>query len=293
MEAFEEPVPKTIMDMPVHLMQKITEDLNPFEKCYLRSVNHEFKNFIDSIPTVFEGIWVTADNNKLSWKLNGKEFECEKEDDGCTLSKRNFLNIQRRNNRVTKTYKECYVKKKSGVPEAIIQNRQTSNESTLVCVGDLHAELDELLPVSIHASRAYFVAYDFDKTVQILSTIKAGHLESFSIEFEEPMGKEHFTRVFETDQFKQAQIVEIHCIVEFNLEDLVNFEHLKQFICGVRSLVEPEEILQIRDHNNVTDSSASTTHHHVNPNFKFYGSTQAILTAVWLGSLLCQWVLFF
>ncbi|PIC16529.1 hypothetical protein B9Z55_023105 [Caenorhabditis nigoni] len=83
--------------------------------------------------------------------------------------------------------------------------------------------------------------------VQNLSTIKAGHLASFTIEFEEPMGREHFTRVFETDQFKQAQSVEIHCILEFNLEDLVNFEHLKQFICGVRSLVEPEEILQIRD----------------------------------------------
>ncbi|CAO4383868.1 unnamed protein product [Caenorhabditis nigoni] len=87
----------------------------------------------------------------------------------------------------------------------------------------------------------------FEKTVQILSTIKAGHLDSLSLEFEEPMGREHFTRVFEIDQFKQAQIVEIHCIVEFNLEDLVHFEHLKQLFCGVRSLVEPEEILQIRD----------------------------------------------
>ncbi|CAO4383867.1 unnamed protein product [Caenorhabditis nigoni] len=40
-------------------------------------------------------------------------------------------------------------------------------------------------------------------------------------------------------------------------------------------------------HNNITDSSASTTHHPVYPNFIFYGSTQAILTAFWLGSLLC------
>ncbi|CAO4383866.1 unnamed protein product [Caenorhabditis nigoni] len=250
-----DPVPKALMDMPVNLMRKITENLNPYEQCYFRSMNHDMKNFTDSFPTVFESLCVEANDSLIRWKLNENDFECTEVDDGCTFTKPKCLNTdtsdettaQRYNNRVTRKYEECYVKKSLEYLTPLFKVPKLRTHFLRFAVKIRTPEFDELLPVSFYAERAYFVAYDFDKMVQDLSIIKAGHLASFTIEFEEPMGRERFTKVFETDQFKQAQSVEIHCILEFNLEDLVNFRHLKQFICGVRSLVDPEEILQIRD----------------------------------------------
>ncbi|PIC16530.1 hypothetical protein B9Z55_023106 [Caenorhabditis nigoni] len=115
----EDPVPKTLMDMPVNLMRKITENLNPYEQCYLRSMNHDMKNFADSFPTVFESICVEANDSLIRWKLNRNDFECTEVDDGCTFTKPKCLNTdtsdetiaQKFNNIVTRKYEECHVKK--------------------------------------------------------------------------------------------------------------------------------------------------------------------------------------
>ncbi|CAO4383869.1 unnamed protein product [Caenorhabditis nigoni] len=251
-----DPAPKTLMDMPVNLMQNITKNLNPFEKCYLRSMNHDIKNFTDSFPTVFESIHVTAYDHTMSWKLNGKEFECKNEVFGCTLTKPKCLNsgyetyMQKCYNKVTKTYKECYVKKSLEYLTPLFKIARLQTDFLWLIVKIQTPGLDDLLPVPFLAKSVYIVAYSFDKMVQLLSSMQAGYLESIDLEFSEPIaepiGKEHFTRVFETDQFKQAQRVQIDPVVKFDLEDLVNFKHLKKFHCGL-SIVEPEDILRIRD----------------------------------------------
>ncbi|PIC16533.1 hypothetical protein B9Z55_023109 [Caenorhabditis nigoni] len=247
-----DPVPKTLMDMPVNLMQKITKNLNPFEKCYFRSMNHGIKNFTDSFPTIFQSIHVTAYDHSLSWKLNGKEFECKNEYFGCTFTKPKCLNsgdetyLQKCYNKVTKTYNECYVKKSLEYLTPLFKTAKLQTDFLWFIFKIQSPELDDLLPVPFFAKSVYIVAYSFDKMVQLLSSMQAGYLELFELEFSEPIGKEHFTRVFETDQFKQAQRVRIHAVVKFDLEDLVNFKHLKKFQCGL-SIVEPEDILRIRD----------------------------------------------
>ncbi|CAP23310.1 Protein CBG02191 [Caenorhabditis briggsae] len=250
-----DPAPKALIDMPVKVMRKITENLNPFEQCYLRSMNHVMKNFTDSFPTVFESICVEANDDLLRWQLNGNDFECKEVDDGCTFTKPKCLNTkksdetitQKYNNRVMKTYKECYIKKSLEYLTPLFEIAKLQTNLLWLEMKIQTPELDGLLPVGFNAKRAYIAAYNSDNAVQLLSTLKAGYLESFKIDFNGPMEREHFTIVFETDQFKQAQTIEIRNDVGFNLEDLVNFEHLKQFICGVKSIVEPEEILQIRD----------------------------------------------
>ncbi|PIC14765.1 hypothetical protein B9Z55_026956 [Caenorhabditis nigoni] len=246
-------LPKTLMDMPVKLMRKITDELNIFERSHLRSMNHALKDAIDSFPTVFKSIWITAYENKLSWKLNQREFECNPEENGSTFSRPKCLNTEnesysdRKKNTVTKKCEESYLKKglEYLTPLFKIPNLQTNH---LWFVSTIQTpELDDLLPVPFYTKSAYIHVSNFDKMVQLLSTLKAGNLEGFKISFDAPIGKEQLiARVFETDQFKQAQVVQIHCIVEFNVEDLMNFSHLKQFSCGLNT-INAREILRIRE----------------------------------------------
>ncbi|CAO4381469.1 unnamed protein product [Caenorhabditis nigoni] len=237
-------VPKTLMDMPIKLMRKITDDLNLFERSHLRFMNQDLKSYIDSFPAVFNSVWVTADKTKLSWELNGREFECNQEENGCTFSRPKYLTSEK-SEKVTKTYMESYMKKslKYLTPLFKIPNLQT-NYLWFVMMNQ-SPELDDLLPVPFYAKGAYVFAYDFEKTVQILINLKAGHLEWFKLDFNEPIGREYSIRIFETDQFKQAQSVQI-LRAKLNLEDLENFSHLKHFSCFLNA-IEPKEILRIRD----------------------------------------------
>ncbi|PIC14853.1 hypothetical protein B9Z55_027020 [Caenorhabditis nigoni] len=225
-----DPVPKTLMDMPVKLMRKITEELDPFE-----SKRHD---------------------NKLDWRFNGNEYECKKEGSGCTFSRPKCLNIERSNEcsfrqrnkiKVTETYDKCFIKKSLEYVTPLFQIPKLQTDHLSFVLKNQSPDLDNLLTVPFHAKSAYIVAYSFDKMFQLLSTMKAGFLESFNLELEEPTGREQFRKVFKTDQFKQAQIVHLPRIVKFNVKDLVNFSHLRQFSCGLKTIVKPTEILRIRN----------------------------------------------
>ncbi|CAO4382135.1 unnamed protein product [Caenorhabditis nigoni] len=245
---------KTLMDMPIKLMRKITEEMDPFERRYLRSINHAIKNFNDSLPTVFKSIRINAYKNELDWELNGNEYKCKKEGDGCTFSKPKCLNAEKsekgcyrceRDDKVTETYEESYMKKglEYLTPLFKIPNLQI-NEFRFSMM-DQSPELNDLLPGPFYAKEAFLFAYNFDKMVQILKNMKAGHLETLIMEFMD-IGREHFGRIFETDQFKQAKSVRV-LRAKLSLEgDLVNFSHLKHFTCYL-SPIEPEEILRIRE----------------------------------------------
>ncbi|PIC14671.1 hypothetical protein B9Z55_026900 [Caenorhabditis nigoni] len=80
-----DPVPKTIMDMPVSLMYKITENLDTVERTNLRTVNKSLKDVADSRPLVFDRVQITVFANCLNWNLNEKRFSCWKKENGCTL----------------------------------------------------------------------------------------------------------------------------------------------------------------------------------------------------------------
>ncbi|CAP25431.2 Protein CBG04791 [Caenorhabditis briggsae] len=236
-----DPVPKTLMDMPANLMQKITKDLDPFERSYLRLMNHGLKSFIDSFPTVFKRhIYIDVLDKELVLRLNGKKYGFEKEGDGCKFS------TPKNDWRFEKSEKS-YIQKGLEYLTLVFKIPNLQTDLLWWGVTDQTSELDDLLPVPFFAKSAFIVVYNFDKMVRLLTSLKPGHLEEFKLHFKEPIGKEHFTRVFETEQFKQAESVEIHRIVVFDLEDLVSFSHLKSFTCGLTSITEPEEILQIRD----------------------------------------------
>ncbi|CAO4382131.1 unnamed protein product [Caenorhabditis nigoni] len=126
-----------------------------------------------------------------------------------------------------------------------IPNIQTNDLCLMVKVPT--PELDDLLPVPFYAKEALILTYNFEKMVELLLALKAGHLETLRLEFKEPTGRENWNRVFETDQFKQAQLVQINCGLELNLEDLMSFSHLKRFSCGLKNIIGLEEILIIRD----------------------------------------------
>ncbi|PIC14665.1 hypothetical protein B9Z55_026898 [Caenorhabditis nigoni] len=46
-----DPEAKTIMDMPIRLMHKIVENLDPVERAYLRSMNKAIKEVADFFTT--------------------------------------------------------------------------------------------------------------------------------------------------------------------------------------------------------------------------------------------------
>ncbi|PIC14763.1 hypothetical protein B9Z55_026954 [Caenorhabditis nigoni] len=249
------PVSKTLMDMPIKLMQKITEDMTPFEKRYLRSINHSIKDFTDSLPTVFEKIEISAYENKLEWKVNGNEYECKKEENGCTFSRPKCLNAEKcekgcyrckDENKITETFEESYIKKSLEYLTPLFKIPNLQINDFRFCVTDQTPELDDLLPVAFYAKSACIQMTNFDKMVQHLSNLKAGFLEEFTICFHSSIGKEHLTRIYETEQFKQAQGVKIYHFAELNVEDLTNFNHLKHFTLHLNP-IEGEEILRIRD----------------------------------------------
>ncbi|CAO4381009.1 unnamed protein product [Caenorhabditis nigoni] len=243
-----DPVPMTFLDMPVEIMGKITEDLNPFERMYLRSMNHATKDVIDSFPTVFKEMWITAENNKLVWRLDGRQFECEQEENGCTFSRPKYLHIEKSNEKVTEKYEEGYINKSLEYLNLLFQIPKLQVNSLWLDLKTHTPELDDLLPVAFYAKGVSITASDFDKTVQILLKMKPGHLEWFDVNFEgQPIERELLIeKVFETEQFKQAKMVSING-VELNLEDLTDFSHMKNIYCWVKSIGEPEEILQFRD----------------------------------------------
>ncbi|PIC14752.1 hypothetical protein B9Z55_026949 [Caenorhabditis nigoni] len=84
--------------------------------------------------------------------------------------------------------------------------------------------------------------------LQLLLSMKPRHLESLIIGgCWDPIDIADCKLIFETEQFKNAKYVAFLWQVKFNVEDLLNFRHLRQFQCWMKNDIGPEEILRVRD----------------------------------------------
>ncbi|PIC14838.1 hypothetical protein B9Z55_027010 [Caenorhabditis nigoni] len=240
-----DPVAKTLMDMPVNLMRKITKELDPFERISLRSTSRAIKELSDSIPSVFERIYVTKSAKEVQWELHEKLFECRNNGTGCLFQK-------------TKLYEENYIKKSLEYLSPVFKIPKIQvNYLYLRKMEERHGfferrretpDLDGLLSVPIQVKDVQFDGYDVNRVMHFLSAMKPGHLESIDLGFDGKwIDRENFKVIFETDQFQQAKTVDIGWDVEFHLEDLVNFSHLKSFACRLQDDIGPEEILRVPD----------------------------------------------
>ncbi|CAO4381007.1 unnamed protein product [Caenorhabditis nigoni] len=241
-----DPVPKTLMDMPVNLMRKITENLDPFERSSLRSTNRSIKELTDSLPSVFEKINIITSAEKMEWDLNEMRFECKNYGTSCSFSK----------SKVTKNYEGCYMKKSLEyltpvfkMPNLYVNSLCLYKDEKDILFGQRRkmTDLDDLLSIPFHVKEVEIDGYDVKRVLHFLSYMTPGHLESIYIGFNRCLNieRENFEAIFETDQFKQAKEVNIDIDVKFSVEDLVNFSHLKRFNCSLESDIEPEDILQI------------------------------------------------
>ncbi|CAO4382262.1 unnamed protein product [Caenorhabditis nigoni] len=98
-----DPEAKTLVDMPVVLMNKVANYLDPVERTYLRSMNHAIKAVADTFPPVFEKIEISVSDSSLYWKLNNQSFSCSNNGNGCSLKKPNSSKVEKS--------EEFYIKK--------------------------------------------------------------------------------------------------------------------------------------------------------------------------------------
>ncbi|PIC14754.1 hypothetical protein B9Z55_026950 [Caenorhabditis nigoni] len=229
-----DPKPKTLMDMPVKLMQKIAGNLDPFE-----SVFHE----------------------KLEWHLNEKKFVCKPDGNGCTFLKRNRLKMEKS--------EKNFIKKGLEHLTPIFKMPNLQVNHLTIMVWDPIPELDNLLPASCHVKIALINGYSIGiilllqsinpkqialingysiGIILLLQSINPKHLVSLVIGgCRERIGREDYEVIFETEQFKTAKHAAFLWHVKFNVEDLVIFRHLIHFQCWLDSDIGPEEILRMRD----------------------------------------------
>ncbi|PIC14855.1 hypothetical protein B9Z55_027022 [Caenorhabditis nigoni] len=234
-----DPVPKTIMDMPVQLMHKITGNLDPVERTFLRSINHAIKTVADSFPPVFEKIEITVSSTRMQWILNNKLFACYKRGSGCIIKKPNSSKREES--------EECYIE--NGIEHLAlvlkIPNIQVNHFS--LEVSDETLNLNDLLPVPLNAKSVSICGRSTNQIVQSLSVMNPGHLEKINIEMENSREWHDYRRIFETDQFKHAKSVDFEKAMFFTVADLVKFSHLKSFKCHLRSENPFEDVPRIRD----------------------------------------------
>ncbi|CAO4382210.1 unnamed protein product [Caenorhabditis nigoni] len=233
-----DPVPKTIMDMPVQLMHKITGNLDPVERTFLRSINHAIKTVADSFPPVFEKIEITVSSTRMQWILNNKLFACYKRGSGCIIKKPNSSKREES--------EECYIE--NGIEHLAlvlkIPNIQVNHFS--LEVSDETLNLNDLLPVPLNAKSVSICGRSTNQIVQSLSVMNPGHLEKINIEMENSREWHDYRRIFETDQFKHAKSVDFERAMFLTVEDLVHFSHLKSFKCHLRSENTFEDVPRIR-----------------------------------------------
>ncbi|PIC14875.1 hypothetical protein B9Z55_027036 [Caenorhabditis nigoni] len=205
-----DPKPKTIMDIPAGSMTKIAEYLDPVERTFLRSMNRTIKAVVDSFPPVFEKIDISVSDTSTRWILNDKMFSCYKKVGGCTLHKPNCS--------VEKS-ERCHVKQSLEylAPLMRIPNIQVSHFSLKL----LYDMLDcvDLLSIPVNAKN---IPYSQERY--------------------------NYQTIFDTDQFKQAKSVTFKTfLASFNVEELMNFSHLKSFKCRVKADNAVEDVKRIRD----------------------------------------------
>ncbi|PIC14879.1 hypothetical protein B9Z55_027038 [Caenorhabditis nigoni] len=235
-----DPKPKTLVDIPVVLMTKITRYLDPVERTYLRSMNHAIKEVADTFPPAFEKIEITVTDSSLYWHLNNKRFSCYKEDSGCSLRKPNTLKAEKS--------EECHIKKSLEylAPVLKMPNIQVNHLSLHLCEETLNR--DDLLPAPFNAKSVRIYGINMNKIIQFLSAMTPGHLESISLDSTFLDRRQNFRLIFETDQFKQAKSVKLKLYrVALRVRDLAKFSHLKSFKCELISDNAFEDVPRIRD----------------------------------------------
>ncbi|PIC14728.1 hypothetical protein B9Z55_026936 [Caenorhabditis nigoni] len=229
-----DPKPKTLVDIPVVVMKKIAEYLDPVERTRLRSMNHTIKAVADFFPPLFEKIEISIFNRSLFWTLNDKMFVCTKERNGCSLRKPNCA---------LEKSEKCHIKKSLEylAPLLKMPNIQVNHFSlSLLC--DETLTPNDLLSVPFNAKNVLIHVENVNQVVQFLSAMTPGHLESFCIDT-----MENHRAIFETDQFKQAKSVKLKSVWGLNVGDLTNFSHLKRFKCNLRGENVIEDVPRIRD----------------------------------------------
>ncbi|PIC14708.1 hypothetical protein B9Z55_026925 [Caenorhabditis nigoni] len=231
------PVRKTIMDMPVSLMYKITGYLDTVERTYLRSMNRCLKDIVDFRPPSFDVIDISADDKSLKWKLDNKLFSCGLSDYGGR-----FLKILNSSSEIK--HNECYFKKGMEYLSPVLKmaNLKVNHLSLNIMNGSAH--LNNLLPVPFHMKNVSIRAFNINKSLELLSALNPGELESIHFVADVRATREDILEFYETEQFKKAKRVESN--IYLHEYDLLRFSHLKSFKFPI-NYREPVDFEIIRD----------------------------------------------
>ncbi|CAO4382087.1 unnamed protein product [Caenorhabditis nigoni] len=188
------PVRKTIMDMPVSLMYKITGYLDTVESCGLSDYGGRFLKILNSSSEI--------------------------------------------------KYNECYFKKGMEYLSPVLKmaNLKVNHLSLNIMNGSAH--LNNLLPVPFHAKRVSIRAFNFNKSLELLSALNPGELESIDFVADVRATREDILEFYETEQFKKAKRVESN--IYLHEYDLPRFSHLKFFKFPI-NYREPVDFEIIRD----------------------------------------------
>ncbi|PIC14691.1 hypothetical protein B9Z55_026915 [Caenorhabditis nigoni] len=229
-----DPVPKTIMDIPVKLMYKITENLDPVERAYLRSMNKSIKDIADSHAPIFDSIKIFVSDDLLYWHLNDKLFACLKTANGCEFHAPKGSVIKSDKSIMNKSLEYL-------VPLFKIPNIQVNHLSLSFYDESV---LDGFLSTQFHAKSVKISTTIKTLSLRLLSAMTPGQVESIYMESLHTIDGEIVLRYYETEQFKQAKHVELKGF--YKEDDLLKFSHLKSFKCEL-CFLEPTDYQRIRD----------------------------------------------
>ncbi|CAO4382082.1 unnamed protein product [Caenorhabditis nigoni] len=232
-----DPVPKTIMDMPVTLMFKITENLDIKERINLRTMNQAIKDIVDSHAPIFDGIEISGHRTSLFWKENNTFVEYSQDKKGsalCTFSKSGFTSLMNKGLeymnllfKIPKIKTNCLtLKLTEASSELKVPNVQVNH--LILYFNEETVYLNNLLPVPFHAKNVFINLYNMDQNFPFLSALNPGELEFIHFDPSQMPERGQVLRFFETEQFKQAKHVQLKKF-RMNQEDLVRFSHLKSF----------------------------------------------------------------
>ncbi|CAO4382248.1 unnamed protein product [Caenorhabditis nigoni] len=233
-----DPEPKTFVDMPVVLMTKIVEYLNPVERARLRYVNHAIKAVADSFPLVMEKIEIVVNQFSMYGTLNKKRFEFFKKGSGSTLYEPMSSEAEESD--------KCFMEK--GIEHLALMLKTPKFQANHLSLNilDETLNLNDFLPIPFNAKSVFINGRTTNQVVQFLSAMNPGHLESINLFDGVSRETLNYKRVFKTDQIKQAKSVELP-FMGMKADDLLIFSHYKNFKCHLKSENTLEDVPRIRD----------------------------------------------
>ncbi|CAO4382246.1 unnamed protein product [Caenorhabditis nigoni] len=231
-----DPEPKTLVDMPVVLMTKIVEYLNPVERAPLRYMNEAIKAIADSFPLVMEKIEIVVCYYSMYGTLNNKSF---------AFFKKGYEIYETESSEAEESDK-CFIEK--GIEHLALALKAPKFQANHLSLQILEEtlNLNDFLPIPFNAKSIFINCRTTNQVVQFLSAMNPGHLELIRLDGGFFRETEYWRMVFETDQIKQAKSVELPPM-GMKAEDLLIFSHLKSFKCHLRSENTFEDVPRIRD----------------------------------------------